>query len=165
MLAHDAQRVGSFRCDVDRLAVDDARPAFHDLRAVLLEQCADAAGEAVDDAVLPLHRATDLDPRRIDADAERRVLRVMARLLELVRRMDHRLRWDAADVETGAAQLVAFDQRRDDAELRRTDRRDVTAGATADHEERGCFCFHAGWSLNRVVPAQKREPSVVWQKK
>src|SRR6266496_1607820 len=107
MFTHDTKRLLSFAGgDFDRLAIDHARPALHHLRAIFLEQCGDTASEAGDDAVLPVHSASDLDARRFDADAERRVVRVIARLLELLGRMDQRLRWNAADVEARAAKLV-----------------------------------------------------------
>src|ERR1700694_4809907 len=42
---------------------------------------------------------------------------------------------DAAPIQADAAELVALDERALDAELRRPDRRAITAGSTANHDE------------------------------
>ena len=67
----------------------------------------------------------------------------MAHFLEFVGRVDQRLGRDAADVEASAAQRLAFDQNRRDAELPGADRCHITAGAAADHEQRSRYIFHA----------------------
>ena len=143
MLTDNAQCIlsGSGR-DRDRLAVDDAGPAADDLHAILLEQCSDTAGELGDDAVLPSHRLQKFDARCLDADPERRILRVMADLLELPGGMDQGLGRNASDVEAGPAEFVAFDERRRDAELRGADRCDIATRTAADDEQRGRSRFH-----------------------
>src|SRR5262249_59763712 len=56
--------------------------------------------------------------------------------LEQLGRMQQRLRWNAADVEAGAAEgLVLLDHRGLEPELRRADRADVAAGTAADDDE------------------------------
>jgi hypothetical protein len=52
-------------------------------------------------------------------------------------RAQQRLGRDAAPVEADAAQMLALDQRRLHAELRRADGRDIAAGTAADH----CIAF------------------------
>src|SRR4030095_2126645 len=112
VLATDPQGVlaGAGR-DLRRLAIDDAGPAADDMHAVFLQQRGDTCREPGDDAVLPPHRLRELDARRLDADAKRRLQRVIGDLLELLGGVDQRLRRNAADVEAGAAEFVAFDER------------------------------------------------------
>src|SRR3546814_9612110 len=62
--------------------------------------------------------------------------RAAGRRLEIFRRVEHRLRRDAADVEAGAAQRLApFGARGLEAQLRRADRRDIAAGAGTDDKD------------------------------
>jgi hypothetical protein len=137
VLAGDAHagRGGAGGRHVDGLAVDERGPALDDLHAVLLQQRAHAAGELADDAVLPLHRLGEIDGRRFDLDADLRVAGPVGGLLESRGRVDDGLRRDAAHVEAGAAQALAFDEHRGNAQLAGADGGDVAAGAPADHDE------------------------------
>ncbi len=91
--------------DPARLAVDHRRVAVHDLDLVALQQRADAAGEAADDAVLPFDRAREVERRPLDLEAERRRRRrLLVCVVDRIGGMDDRLRRDAADIEAGAAQ-------------------------------------------------------------
>jgi hypothetical protein len=68
------------------------------------QQRGHAAGEAVDDAVLPAHGLRDVDAGLGHADAQRRAA-AWWRAVELLGHMDQRLGRNAADVQAGAAQL------------------------------------------------------------
>jgi hypothetical protein len=69
------------------------------------------------------------------------VLRRQAELIEMVqqvmdfRRAQQGFGRDAAPVQADAAELVALDERGLHAELRRPDRRDITARPAADHHQ------------------------------
>ena len=67
---------------------------------VFLQQRGDAAGEAVDDGVLPFHGAGDVDARRLYLDAQRRPAGIVAGLslihifrLSAITRSSLRQRW------------------------------------------------------------------------
>jgi hypothetical protein len=92
----------------DRLAVEDAGPAAHHLHAVLLQQRADAAGQALDDAVLPGRPCDSMSMLGAAArmPSGETLARVVAGLVEFLGRVDQRLGRDAADVQAGAAQLA-----------------------------------------------------------
>lgn len=49
--------------DLDLFAIDDLCPAVNHLNPVLFQQCRDATGQAVDDAVLPLHALGNVQAR------------------------------------------------------------------------------------------------------
>jgi hypothetical protein len=72
-----------------------------------------------------------INARALHMDAQRAVPHEVVRLVKGLGRVDHRLGGDASNVEAGAAQLLAFDQRGGNAELRGAYRRDVATGATA----------------------------------
>jgi hypothetical protein len=116
---------------VDGLAVHDGGPTLDDLDAMLFQQGAHAAGEPRDDAVFPAHGLADVDARALHMDAQRAVTHEVVGLVKGLGRVDHGLGWDAAHVQAGAAQLITFDQRGGDAQLRGAYRRDVAAGAAA----------------------------------
>src|SRR5205823_13895331 len=100
---------------------------------VLPEQERDALDVAVDAFVLELHHGRKVELRCPDADAH--LAERVARLLEALRRMQQRLRGDAADIEAGAAEgLLLLDHRHLHAELRRADRADIAAGAGTDDD-------------------------------
>ena len=101
---------------------------------VLLEQERHALDVAVDALVLELLHRGEIELRRRHLDAH--FLEIVAGFLEQMRGMQQRLRGNAADVEAGAAEgRVLLDHRDLQAELRRADRADVTAGAGADDSE------------------------------
>ncbi len=134
VLALDAG-IGAF--DFHGLAVDDPGPALNHLDLVFLQQRGDPGGQAVDDAVLPFHALADVQGWRRHFDAQGRALAVVAGLVELLGDMDQRLGRDAADVQAGAAQGLAFHQNGGDAQLAGADGRHVTARAAADDQQLG----------------------------
>src|SRR5260370_13435434 len=93
----------SVRLDPAGLAVDHHGAPLQDLDPMSFQERADAAGEAADNAVLPLDRAREVDGRTLDAQPERRGLGLLGRALIGVGRMDEGLRRNAADIEAGAA--------------------------------------------------------------
>ena len=100
--AHDLR--AGVGLDAAGLAVDHLGPALQDLYPVALQEHADAAGQAADDAVLPFDGARQVDGRTLDPDAERCRSRLLDGVLEGVGGVDQRLGRDAADIEAGAAQ-------------------------------------------------------------
>ena len=146
---------------LNRLAVDDLGPAMDHLHLVFFQQCGDAGGQAVNDAVFPFHALADVQSRYIHLNAQLRALAMVHGLLELLGHMDQRLGGNAANVQAGAAQCLAFHQNGGDAQLACANRRDITAGAAADNQQRGVQCLsHAltpgtGW---RVVRAGREWP-------
>ena len=109
---------------IDRLA-----PDHRDF--VLLHQEADAVIEPLG------HRARALDDGRgVEADIVgfQSVVLGVLHVVEDFRRAQQRLGRDAAPVETNAAEIIALDDGRLEAELRRADGGDIAAGAGADDE-------------------------------
>ncbi len=105
---------------------------------VLLHQELDALGQVVDDLVLAAHHGPQIELEA--GDLHTVVGEFVRRHLVVVRRLQQRLRRDAADVETGAAQLAAlFHHGRLEAQLRGADRRYVTAGSAANDDDIICF--------------------------
>ncbi|MNF90307.1 hypothetical protein D3C84_728670 [compost metagenome] len=137
MLALDA-RVA----DVHGFTVNHLGPALNDLDLVLLQQRRNAGGQAINDTVLPLDALADVEGRRRNADAQRRMLAVVLRLVKLLGDMNQRLGGNAADVQASAAQRLAFHQNGRDAQLTGTDRRHITARAAADDQQRGIQGLH-----------------------
>ena len=81
-----------------------------------------------------LHHRRKIEFWRAGDDAEAREL--MRGLAEFFRRLEQRLRGNAADVEAGSAmRLALFDDGDLEAELRRPDRADIAAGAGSDDDE------------------------------
>ena len=118
--------------DRDRLRAGELRFAHHDLDLVGLAQRSHAGGqllhhrgaESLDLFPVDLHIGAD------DAD----VRAVGGRLIDLGG-MQHGFGRHTAAVEAGAADLVLFDQGHLGAQLRGPDRRDITAGAAAHHQD------------------------------
>ena len=120
--------------NLDAVLAGELRIALQPVDLVLLEQEFDAAGQALDRILaLAVHRAKVEFGRHLDAHRRHRAAR---RRLEIFRCVEHRLRGDAADVEAGAAQRLApFGARGLEPELRRADRRDITAGTGTDDKD------------------------------
>src|SRR5690606_25674393 len=114
--------------DLDRARADQRPAPFDDVRPVRAQQLAHASGELLDDAVLPILHAVDVDRDVADDDS---VIRNVLRFLLLLGVRVQRLRRDAPPVEAHAAVFFLLDARRLHAELSETDRAHVTAGATA----------------------------------
>src|SRR5260370_41536189 len=92
------------RLDPAGLAVDHHGASLQDFDPMSFQEHADAAGEAADNAILPLDRAREVDGRTLDTQAERRGPRLLGCALVGVGRMDEGLRRNAAAIEAGAAQ-------------------------------------------------------------
>ena len=99
---------------------------------VLLHQVFDAGIEPRRDPARALDHLGD-----IEGDIVRRQAEIAGMLHQMVdlRGAQQRLGRDAAPVEADAAEMFALDQRRVQAELRRTDRRHITARPAADDDE------------------------------
>ena len=133
-----AQRLRVAFEDVDAAVAGQPRRALDPVDLVLLEQELDALGQAGDDPVLArLHlRHVDADrPAWPSADRDAPLLRVLDDL-QRVRVLEQRLGRNAAPEQAGAAErLLLLDDGDLEAELRGADRRDVAAGAGADHDD------------------------------
>ncbi len=105
-----------------------------DIDLVLLHQELDALDVAVNRLVLEHQHLLQIELGLADADAH--LGEGMTGFLEQFGRMQQRLRRDAADIETGAAEGRAlFNDSHLHAELRRANGADITAGAGADDNE------------------------------
>ncbi|MNG13598.1 hypothetical protein D3C84_972860 [compost metagenome] len=123
---------------------------MNDLDLVLFQQRGNAGGQAIDNAVLPLNALGDVEGRRRNADAQGRKLMVLLRLMKLLSDVNQCLGRNAADVQAGAAQGLAFHQDGRDAQLAGTDRRHITAGAAADDQQRGVQSLHGALQQKSV---------------
>ena len=93
----------------------------------------EAAGQPIDDAVLPLAQPADVDRRLAEADAVRSHL---VRFFDDTRRMQQRLRRNAPDVQTHTAELrPALDQRDLETQIGGAKRGGVAARPGAEHDE------------------------------
>ena len=101
--------------DLDRAFAGQTPAAFDPIDLVLLEQELDAAGQALDDLVLPrLHlRHVEADGRLADRQAP---LLPVLRDLQRVRVLEERLGRNAAPVQAGAAERPARARRRPSAD-------------------------------------------------
>ena len=142
VLAAHAHGLAAFGLHDHGLAVLDVRPALVHLHAGLAQERAHAAGEALDDAVLPAHGLRDVDAGLLHADAQRRAVGLVACSVERVRGVDQRLGRNAADVQAGAAQALALDQHGGNAELASADGSHIAAGTAADDQQLGGDFFH-----------------------
>src|SRR4029077_11383692 len=108
---------------------------------ILLHEEADAARELLRHLARPLDHLLGVEADLLGRKAE--LVEIVEEMVDL-RRAQQRLGRDAAPVEADAAEMLALDDRRLHAELRRPDRRDITAGAGADDDEiEGCI-GHSG---------------------
>src|SRR6266581_878199 len=124
------------------LAAGELAVAGEQRHLVLLEQAADAAGQLGDDVVLAPHHRRHVHLHAFGGNAvhdER-----MTGLIEQFRRLQQRLRGNAADIETGAAEAhfalgvgigFGFDAGGVETQLGGADRRDIAAGAAADDDD------------------------------
>ena len=123
----------------DRPRVFEAAASLEPRHVVRLEEGRDAAGHLLDDRRLPLVRLREVERGLSRDDAELRV--DVARRMECVRGRDPGLRRDAADAETGAAELrLPIDACDTRAQLCRPDRRRVARRAATQD---GNVEFHA----------------------
>ena len=107
------------------------RLAVEELDAVALEERADAAGELLDDAVLPVLQLVRVDARVVDQKAE---AGAALHLLEGVARRDDGLARHAAPVEAHAADFLLLDAEDLLLELSEADRAGIAAGSAADDD-------------------------------
>src|SRR5581483_2976592 len=152
--------------DRDRVRVLEGALALHPLDTVCLEQARDAAGHLLDDAGLPLVRGSEVERGVVDLDAE--LGEGLVRLVQEVRGLHPGLGRDAADAEARAAEvgllLDACDLR---AELRRTDRRRVSARAAAQdcdvefHDGDGIDAGYAADAVMNQTDESRNTPSPV----
>ena len=114
-----------------------------------LQQGGDPAGEAADDPVLPFDRPHEIEGRALDAQAERRRLRLLGCAFVGVGGVNESLRRNTADVEAGPAQstlgAILLDQHDVEAELTGAYGADVAAGPTA-HDQ------YFGGNLGHLIP-------------
>ncbi len=101
----------------------------------------------------------EVEAGTVDLDAELGEGTV-ARFLEQLGRVEQRLGRDAADIEAGAAQRLArFGACGLQAQLRRADRRDIAAGASADHQDVIVILSHLSLPFPGVRgPASRAHP-------
>ena len=128
--------------DRHSLAVDDGRRPKNGAHFGLLEKRADAIGEASDDGILPGDGARVIQLRRPNREPDEIERAGLAKAMRRARRVDQRFRGDAADIETGSAEPVGFDDDRVEAELARADRGDIAARAAADDENLAAKLVH-----------------------
>src|SRR5690606_28867087 len=121
--------------DLDPIRADEPARAVHDAHLALLRHAGEAAGELTDDAVLPVAELAGIDMRPAEIDAVRGHL---LRFLDHARRMQKRLRRNAADVQTDAAERrPALDQRDVESEIGGAEGRGVAARSRAEHDDPG----------------------------
>ena len=106
--------------------------AHDDGDLVFLEQVADAACQLLGHATRALDHGIEVIAGLFDRKPE---FLGAVHEVEHLGRAQQRLGRDAAPVEADAAEILALDDRGFEAQLRRTDRRDITAGARADDDE------------------------------
>src|SRR5882672_251605 len=173
MIRGSAGRKGSFaRCDdalvesdhlplalgsghLDVVRIEELRHALGHLDLALLGEDDQAAGELLDDRVLPATQLVDVHAGLAVSERDAKA----AHLLHLVdhpRDVEQRLGRDAPDVEADAPQpRVALDQDRLEAEVRRAERGAVAARAGADHQ-------HAGFEVHLSAVRVGRGRSGRW---
>src|SRR5262249_37220364 len=138
----------------ERVRAGQLRRALDDLDLAALEQRLHPAGELLHDPLLALEQPAPVDLGLADLDAE---LLGALDLLEEVGADDPRLGRDAAPVEARAAQLVLFDHRGLEAELRGADRGNVTARTGADDDDLMMTrVAHGGPTLGTATDGVKR---------
>src|ERR1051326_1755230 len=149
--------------DSAALRVGKHRPALHNPHLGAVEETADALVQPVDDAVLPLDYAPEIETRlRIEGDAERIAADRIGDIRVTIGGVDHRLRRDAAADEPCAAEPVFFDEHGVEAELAGADRRDIASHAAADDQHARTQDFsHA---LNDPLTNPALALSAIWDK-
>ena len=146
--------------DLDQVARVQGAEAVERGHLVGLEQHRDAAGELADDLVLATDHDAHVDRRLLGRDAV--VGESVQQVMELARAVQQRLGRDAAHPQAGAAErrLVVLAQSCIDAgdfqaQLRGADRRDVSAGAAADHDDIEVLWFA---HLKRILRLGAKSP-------
>jgi len=108
----------------------------YQLDAGFLQETGHAPVQASDDTVFPGDGLGEIEHWLCSGNPERAAAFGGARnRFVLAGRVDQGFRGNAADVETGAARLVGFDDDRVDAQLAGADRAGIAAGTRADDKE------------------------------
>jgi hypothetical protein len=114
----------------------EAAGTAHDIDLALFGQRGQSAGQLADGAVFPAAQCVHIDLWFTEAQA---AVGHALDVFDHFRRMQQRLRRDAADVQADAAERgPAFDQRDLHAEVGGTERGGIAAGAGTQHQQ---FCF------------------------
>ena len=117
--------------DMERVRVEEPRTALPVVHLARSRQLAEAAGELVDDRVLPPAQLFEVDLGLAEADPQ---LLGAARVVEQLRGVEQRLRGDAAAVEADAAGvLFGIDQRDLHTEFGGEEGGGIASRAGADH--------------------------------
>src|SRR5439155_16115995 len=95
------ERLGALAFDLDLSGRGDTRGAAECVYFVFLQQEFDALDISVDALVLEFHHGREVELRFADPDTHLR--ETVARLLEQLRGIQQRFRWDASNIETSAA--------------------------------------------------------------
>ena len=136
----------------ERVRVLEPADAAHPLDAVRLEEAGDAGGHLVDDRVLPLVGAPEVELRLRDVDAE--LGEAVGRLLHGVGRLHPRFRGDAADAQAGAAELGTPSRRRSPW------RRVAPRGSRPDSRRGRRRATRTSQSIGRIVVRMAGGPAV-----
>ena len=124
---------GLFRCgDQDLAGFRDHRLAPDHIDLVFLEQKTDAIVQLRRDVSRSFHDGGGIETD-LAIDRKSKILGVVEELKNF-RRAQQGLGGNAAPVEADAAEMLALDDGRLEAKLRRADRRDIAAGPAADDE-------------------------------
>ena len=148
ILGRDLDLFAVFLRDDAGLGVGEFGPAGDVFGTSGLDQLRHAAGQLGDDTVLPAHQLAHVQLGRLgERNAETVALGGRGHVLELGRRMDHRLGGDAAAIEAGPAQTVLVYNDRVEAQLAGADRSRIAARATTDDEDLASALLHGVRSL------------------
>ena len=121
---------------------------------VLLRQVLHAGVEPGRDPARAFHHLAD-----VEGDIVRRQAEIAGMLHQVIdlRGAQQRLGRDAAPVEADAAEMLALDQCRVQAELRRADRRDIAARPAADDDEIEGSIHHINLSLAYLLEPSRMQ--------
>ena len=143
---------------LDLAGSDDAPGALKGLDLVLLEQKLDALHVGLDILLLEFEQGRQLDARLADLDAHLREAR--AGFFVELRRVQQRLRRDAADIEAGPAEGGVFlDHGGFQTELRRPNGADIAAGTGTNDDEIVGHDNHLLIVIAGLVPAIPSDPA------
>ena len=123
------------RRDLQRIGRGEGALAGDDRDLALLGHAREAAGQALDHALLPAAQLGEIDFGLGEGDA---VLAEIRGLVDDLGRMQQRLGGDAADIEADAAEhRPAFDQHHPGAEIGGAEGGGIAAGTGAEHQNLG----------------------------
>jgi hypothetical protein len=122
--------------DENRLAVTKSRDPRQAPHARSFEQRFDASAEMIDDRPDPNGGSGEIDRRSLCGDPEGSVVGAIVQARVFIGGVDQRLRRNAADVETGAAERAGIDDDGVDPELAGANGANVAAGTRTDHQQR-----------------------------